>query len=94
MTGRDVRSGLTQRTAMPRYFFHIHDSASLIDEEGTELADLQSARLQAIETAGSILRESPDSLWAGTPWHMDVTDEGGQLLFTLDFALRQAKPEG
>ena len=79
---------------MPRYFFHIHDSASLIDQEGTELPDLRSARDQAIETAGAILRENPDSLWAGTPWCMEVEDEEGRILFTLDFALRQAKPEG
>ena len=79
---------------MPRYFFHIHDSASFIEEQGTELPDLRTARMQAITTAGSILRESLDSLWAGQPWRMEVTDEGGRLLFTLDFALRQAKPEG
>nr|WP_156963934.1 hypothetical protein [Roseomonas aerilata] len=48
----------------------------------------------AIETAGAMLRENPDCLWAGKPWRMEVTDEGGRILFTLDFALRQPKPEG
>ena len=79
---------------MPRYFFHVHDSASFIDEEGTEISDLRSARGQAIKTAGAILRESSDSLCAGQPWCMDVTDEAGQVLFTLDFALRQSTSVG
>lgn len=78
---------------MPRYFFHIRDSAVVQDREGTELPDLRTARAEAIHTAGAILRENPDSLWAGQPWHMDVTDGSGRLLFTLDFALRQP-PEG
>jgi hypothetical protein len=78
---------------MSRFFFHVHDSISFLDEEGTELPDLKAAREQAIITAGSILRENPDHLWAGNPWRMEVADEGGHLLFTLHFALQKAAPE-
>jgi hypothetical protein len=77
---------------VPRFFFHIHDGNASLDREGTELPDLQSARVQAIETAGDILHESPH-LWAGDPWRMEVTDEGGHLLFTLHFSLQKATLE-
>jgi len=79
---------------MPRYFFDIHDGASSPDRDGTELADLRAARVQAIETAGAILRESPDSLWVGHPWRMEVMDEERRVVVTLYFSIQPPKLEG
>ena len=78
---------------MPRFFFYIHDGTLIPDHTGTELPSLNAAYAQAITTAGRILQDLGMDLLAGTPWQMEVTDEQGQLLLTLDFSARiAAKP--
>lgn len=70
---------------MPRYFFHILDGTSLCDHEGMELPNLYTARSMAIRTSGEILRDMGERFWDGTEWRLEVTDEGGQVLFVLQF---------
>ncbi|MFC5068027.1 DUF6894 family protein [Flaviflagellibacter deserti] len=70
---------------MPRYFFHVVDHSFTIDDEGTELRDIEAARAEAIQTAGEILRHSPRNVWDGSEWQMHVTDETRQTLLKLTF---------
>ncbi|KAB1071210.1 DUF6894 family protein [Methylobacterium planeticum] len=70
---------------MPRYFFHVHDGVSLLDHEGTELADWHQAQFHAIRTAGEIISDNAKRLKLGEDWKMEVTDEVGLVLFRLDF---------
>ncbi|WP_370875539.1 DUF6894 family protein [Methylobacterium amylolyticum] len=42
---------------MPRYFFDIHDSGSTRDDVGTECADLDAVRQQAMRALPDIARE-------------------------------------
>jgi hypothetical protein len=42
---------------MPRYFFHVRDSAELIDNEGVELAGPDEARSMFVTSAGEALRD-------------------------------------
>jgi hypothetical protein len=63
---------------MPRYFFHVIDGRSIIDSEGSELAGLKEARIEAIQLACAILRDEGDKFWSGEEWHMNVTDASGQ----------------
>ncbi|WP_408639606.1 DUF6894 family protein [Roseomonas populi] len=69
---------------MPRYFFHVHDGQYLPDREGTDLPDLTGARLNAVLYTGELLSRDTEGFWNGELWHMDVTDEVGVILFTLD----------
>ena len=71
---------------MPRYYFHVIDGRDIIDSEGTELADLREARIEAIQLAGSILRDEGDKFWNGEEWHMNVTDASGQSVLKLRFS--------
>jgi hypothetical protein len=71
---------------MPRYYFHVIDGREMIDSEGTELADLRQARIEAIHLAGSILRDEGDKFWNGEQWHMDVTDASGRSALKLHFS--------
>ena len=71
---------------MPRYFFHVIDGRDIIDSEGTELADLRQARIEAIHLAGSILRDEGDKFWKGEEWHMNVTDASGLSVLKLRFS--------
>jgi hypothetical protein len=71
---------------MPRYFFHVIDGRSIIDNEGTEFPNLRYARAEAIRLAGAILRDEGDTFWNGTEWHMNVTDASGQSVLKLNFS--------
>ena len=74
---------------MPRFHFNVHDGADLPDRTGTELADWQDARLEAIRLAGAILREDARRIALGEDWRMEVTDETGLMLFRLDFTVME-----
>ena len=71
---------------MPRYYFHVIDGREIIDNEGTELAGLREARVEAIHLAGSILRDEGDKFWKGEEWHMNVTDASGLSVLKLRFS--------
>ena len=75
---------------MPRYFFNLKDGRTSLDDEGTELADIDAARREAVTYAGSTLRDGAgDSLWNGEPWRLWVTDQPngeGKTFFTLHFS--------
>jgi hypothetical protein len=74
---------------MPRYFFHAFDGYSTYDTEGTELSDIYAAQHQAIRTSGEMLRDMGARFWDGTDWKLEVTDEQGQVLFTLRFSAEE-----
>jgi hypothetical protein len=71
---------------MPRYFFNVIDGRDIIDNQGSELAGLKEARVEAIQLAGAILRDEGDTFWKGEEWHMNVTDASGQSLLKLHFS--------
>jgi hypothetical protein len=70
---------------MPRYFLNIHDGKDCQDLEGVELAGVAEARDQAIVAAGEVLKHN-DTVWNGSDWMMNVTDETGSAVFTLRFS--------
>ncbi len=70
---------------MPRFFFNIYDGVSMLDDAGTELADWQEARIQAIEFAGAIIKDEAKRIAQGADWHIEVTDERKLVLFRFDF---------
>ncbi|TPG52503.1 hypothetical protein EAH89_18255 [Roseomonas nepalensis] len=76
---------------MPRYFFHVRDSFFSPDMVGTELPDLRAARAKAVATAGSILCENSGGLCEGHPWRLELTGEGGQVLFAMQVVLDPPK---
>lgn len=75
---------------MPRYYFHVHDHLDLPDVDGIELADLGTARAEAVRLCGALLKEQADIFWQRDAWRMDVTDEEGTTLFSLSFVATHA----
>ena len=75
---------------MPRYYFHIEDHRTYVDQVGVELPDLQAARDEAIGAAGQILRDgAAKNLWGGKPWRLWVTESpfaNEKPLFVLRFS--------
>lgn len=70
---------------MPRYFFNIYDGSNVRDDEGTELADAEVAKVEAIRHAGTLIAENANWIRVNQDWRLDVTDEAGMILYRLGF---------
>jgi hypothetical protein len=58
MLFKDNRRFLRHDPSMPRYYFHVvNNTSSVVDEEGSELADLAAAYVQARKTIGGIIAD-------------------------------------
>lgn len=71
---------------MARYFFNLHDGVSLPDPEGSEHADLQSARREAVEMIAERLKGALLKNVDVSAWLMNVTDEHGYTVIVLSFS--------
>ena len=80
---RYVRSPDNRSGVMPRYHFHHSDGGFVPDTEGTELANLDAARVEAVRFAAEMARDRPDLVWNGRDFRVEVTDESGMLLCTV-----------
>ena len=72
---------------MPRYYFHIRsDDVEILDDEGSEFPDLDTAWRKAIDGARGIL--SQEVLRGSLPLHerIDIEDEAGGVLRSVRFA--------
>lgn len=74
---------------MPRYLFHVDNGTFVPDETGTDLSNLDAARMEAVRAAGEMINDAKASFWEHlTPWVMHVTDSDHRLLFTLEFGAK------
>jgi hypothetical protein len=71
---------------MPRYFFCLtNGSRAVTDTDGVEHENNESARLEAIEMASELLKESDITghVWDG--WSIIVRDQNGKTIWELKF---------
>jgi hypothetical protein len=79
--------------AVPRFFFNIHDGdQTFCDPEGTELADLDAARHEALMDARWMLAEGLRTGRVVLARHFEITDEAGQVLATVRFRDVMSQP--
>jgi hypothetical protein len=71
---------------MPRYFFHVHDSVDILDDEGTDLPGPNEARVEAVVVAGAMLRDLGGRFWNSSEWRIWVVDEAGETVCALRFS--------
>jgi hypothetical protein len=71
---------------VPRYFFNVYDGKDLPDDRGTQLPDRDAAHLDAIISAGEMLRESRRKFLPDDVWQMHASDEGGSTVCRLKFS--------
>jgi hypothetical protein len=71
---------------VPRYFFHVIDGKDLPDTEGTELADIEEARAEAVVLSGELLRDLGGRFWNSSEWQIRVEDEAGDKVCALTFS--------
>jgi hypothetical protein len=68
---------------MPRYYFHTESEFRHTFEAGTELPDMEAARVEAARVGGEILKDGAHHFWGSQPWTLTCTDEEGLIFFTL-----------
>ena len=68
---------------MPRYFFSIENHETDNDDEGTELAGPDVARVNAVMYLGEFLRDHPDMIWDGRRMAVMVDDQDGVRIFRI-----------
>jgi hypothetical protein len=72
--------------AMPRFYFHVCDSSGFVeDEEGRELADVETARSEAVKGARDIIAAEIQTGTLVLSTFIEVEDEHHTLLFTVAF---------
>jgi hypothetical protein len=71
---------------MPRYFFHVIDGKDIPDTEGTELADIEEARAEAVVLSGELLRDLGGQFWNSSEWQIRVEDDAGDKVCAPTFS--------
>lgn len=70
---------------MARYFFHVrYGEESYLDEIGEDLPDNLAAWNEATASAGHSIRDLDGRLKPGTDWRMEVVDERGFVIYTIE----------
>jgi hypothetical protein len=69
-----------------RFYFHFADGQTTLHDVGTELPDLDDARVVALRTTHELMLTAGPSFWAGEPHRVWVTDQpngAGKNFFTI-----------
>jgi hypothetical protein len=71
------------RGSMSIYYFNVDDGLSNPDIEGSDLPDLDTARMEAVRRSGALLQDHAREFWRNRGWKLIVTDAVGMVMFTL-----------
>ena len=70
---------------MPRYFFHLFNDETTIDDEGRELADVAAARAVALDSCRELVCESVKKGHLNLDHRIEITDDKNARLMTVTF---------
>jgi hypothetical protein len=79
---------------MPRYFFHFGDTASGLDVRGQDLADDNTARIEAVRLLGEVLKDKAGEFWDEQWMTLTITNAAGLILFVLDVSAIESAAAG
>jgi hypothetical protein len=72
---------------MQRFYFNIRSEAGLLEDfEGTELPDLEAARLEAIEDARQLMSDAVRIGFDIASRSIEVRNEAGEIVLFVPFA--------
>ena len=77
---------------MPRYFFDIDNHKHVTDDDGTDLADDEEARVQAVIFAGDYLSDHPAIARGDARFSVAVRDCRGVVLLTAIVTIEEPGP--
>ena len=69
---------------MPRYYFHIRDGDTLVlDDDGSELANVEAIRNEALQSARDLHRQdATDHFFTSGSPYIAVSDDAGNVVLT------------
>ena len=71
---------------VPRFYFHLYDDVDILDDEGNELPDLETARSHAVRCARVTFAENAKDEGRVVLHHrIDIADEQGAVLERVRF---------
>lgn len=70
---------------MPRFFFHVFDELTALDEEGRDLPSLDAARQAAMSGARDLMCEQLRKGRLVLHHHIEVEDESGARVIVMPF---------
>ena len=73
---------------MARYYFNLHDGTDRPDTEGTDFADLDGARAEAVSLLGEMVADIDGKFWQHPEWRLTVVDESGATVCQLEVSGR------
>jgi hypothetical protein len=72
---------------VPRFYFHLYNDVTALDDDGAELPDLAAARAYAIHNARFTLSETIKETGRLDPAHrIEIADEQGRVLATVRYS--------
>ena len=79
---------------MPRFFFDFHDGADIaLDDEGSDLSDMQAARDEATETLLALAKDALPPRGQARELSVRVRGEQHQHLLTITLAYSEEPPD-
>lgn len=70
---------------MPRYFFHLHDDLEVVDEEGVDLPNLETARFEALKAVRDLMAEDVKRGRLTLSHRIEVCDQRGAPVLTVRY---------
>jgi|EndMetStandDraft_4_1072995.scaffolds.fasta_scaffold430401_2 hypothetical protein len=72
---------------MPRYHFNvIYDGREIRDREGSELPDIEAARIEAVADARALMSEAVRNGWDISGRSINICSGTGDILMTINFS--------
>jgi hypothetical protein len=75
----------SREVAVPRFYFHVFNDDTCLDQEGQELVDVEAARVRAVESARSLMCETLGKGEIVLSHHIAVEDGDGVLVCDVTF---------
>ena len=65
------------------YFHLVNDDETLLDDTGVEVADLETAKAEALKAISELRQEVDEEIedWSG--WRLDIVCSEGNVLFSM-----------
>ena len=79
---------------MPRYFFDTHNGGFCRDDVGTDCADFEAARAEAMRALPEIAHYAIPADGDNQAYSVTVRDEGGRAVYTATLTFAGVRPNG
>lgn len=69
---------------MPNFHIELRTADQVWDTVDVESDDIDALRIEMAQFVGELLRDHAGKIWADRDWRVDVTDEAGLILYSIN----------